>query len=524
MILLLVALPVIMPVMELLQTPAAWHIWSEGNRLADLALQTITIALTSSLLAVITGFITAVLLVRTQLKWRRGWSILIALALVVPLPMLLSGWYLVLQTLGAPLAALWPIETRWAGTVLLHALFGLPWVIVILSLGLAWVEPALEEEMLLYAPMRRVLMHVVLPRCWPFIGMALLVASWPTWHEISVTDYFKISTLAEEVYLQLTAGGMDETSRALAAIFPWCIVMVLITMAWMHRWQQIIPHQWPSLSRQQRLPLLGWQIAAQVWMLLILVLLLGVPLWGLVQRVGMVYSDTPHWSWIAGWNRLWHILTVQHALVSHSLAVALGTGLLTTLSAMLLLWLTRSSMIFHRGVWWLMAILWAMPGPLLGLGLLSLIQLLIQLPGGSWLSPWLYSAPSPVPNIWVCTLRFLPLAWLALWPIARQIPQYLEEAAWLEGASPWQRFQLHFWPRLWKPGLAIMLGTALLALGEISASKLVTTPGYLPLSHHVFQQLHAGADTEVAALSLVLLMPGFAVLAGLLLLWKSPGR
>ena len=170
-----------------------------------------------------------------------------------------------------------------------------------------------------------------------------------------------------------------------------------------------------------------------------------------------------------------------------------------------------------------MAILWSMPGPLLGLGLLSLIQLLIQWPGGGWLSPWLYSAPSPVPNIWVCTLRFLPLAWLALWPIARQMPQYLEEAAWLEGASPWQRFQLHYWPRLWKPGLAIMLGIALLALGEISASKLVTTPGYLPLSHHVFQQLHAGADTEVAALSLVLLMPGLLSVAGLLL-WKLPRR
>ena len=45
----------------------------------------------------------------------------------------------------------------------------------------------------------------------------------------------------------------------------------------------------------------------------------------------------------------------------------------------------------------------------------------------------------------------------------------------------------------------------MLTLGELSASKIVTTPGFTPLSHHVFQQMHASADAELAALVLVLL-------------------
>jgi ABC-type spermidine/putrescine transport system permease subunit II len=55
--------------------------------------------------------------------------------------------------------------------------------------------------------------------------------------------------------------------------------------------------------------------------------------------------------------------------------------------------------------------------------------------------------------------------------------------------------------------LGVTLAIGVLSLGEISASKLVTTPGYTTLSHHIFQQLHSGLDTEVAALALSLMLP-----------------
>jgi ABC-type Fe3+ transport system permease subunit len=130
-----------------------------------------------------------------------------------------------------------------------------------------------------------------------------------------------------------------------------------------------------------------------------------------------------------------------------------------------------------------------------------------------------------VPNIWIACLRFFPLVWLVLWPMAMLLPKRLEEASWLEGATPWERFCLHYWPVLWKPGLVLMLGVTLLTLGEISASKLVTTPGFLPLSHHLFQVIHAGADTEVAAISLTLLLPALTCAVGCLVVslirsWK----
>ena len=182
-----------------------------------------------------------------------------------------------------------------------------------------------------------------------------------------------------------------------------------------------------------------------------------------------------------------------------------ATGVAAAGIAVLLTWLMRHQVRWERGVWGLAAVLWAMPGPLLGLALLTFLQWLFLLPGGDWLKPLFWSRPSPLPNVWVCLLRFGPIALAVLWPLARQVPRELEEAAALDGAHPWQRFRLVVLPALWQPALWAALVVATLTLGEISASKLVTTPGYTPLAHHVFQQMHAGADTDLAALCLVLL-------------------
>lgn len=500
--------PLLMLLLELLQAPSAWTVWREWDRLLELLGNTLTIAAGSSLLAIVIGGITAILITRTSLAGRVLWALLHSVSLFIPLPMLMSGWYLIAQEFGAPLPALWPLEARWLGTMLMHGLMGVPWVVLLLSLGLLSVPPELEEEMLLYAAFPQVLRRIILPRCWPFVMMSILLVSWPTWHEITVTDFFKVRTIAEEVYLQLNDGSVEEGPRALAAAFPWCLLMVLLAAWAMRYWRQHCPPSWPSHAQQRRYTL-GWmQFPAQLWMLLILTLLVVIPLAGIVHRAGMDYQAGGIWSLPLAATRVWQVITRQSTILNQSLSLSLITGLLASGSALLLVWLARGSRWLESLFWWLAALLWSIPGPLLGLGLLTFIQLLIYLPG---LSSWLYSEPSPVPNIWSAWLRFLPLAWLALWPLARLIPTLSEEAAWLEGATPWQRFWLLYWPRLWKPAAGIALAVALLTLGEISASKLVTTPGFLPLSHHLFQQLHAGADTEVAALSIVLCLPALLV-------------
>lgn len=516
--------PVFFPFLELLQYPDSWKVWAEWDRMGPLLANTLIIALGSSSLAVVLGGITAFLLVRTKLSAQWFWGVLLSAGLFIPLPMLMSGWYLIAQNAGASMPALWTFEARMAGTIFIHGLLGLPWAVLVISLGLLWIEPELEEEMVLCAPYSRVFHRILWSRCMPFVGMAMLLVCWPTWHEITVTDFFKVRTIAEEVYLQLNDGSAEEGPHAVAAALPLCVLMMLAMGSMMRWWRDRCPPRWPSNSRQRRFALGHWQLPAQAWMLLMICLLLFIPCYGLVVRSGMDYSGEhgATWTLASTLHRIALVITSQWSILLHSLVMSSAAGILTSGSAVLLVWLARNSRWLENLFWWIASLLWSLPGPILGLGLLSVILALIHAPCGSFWSDWLYSEPSPLPNIWAAWLRFLPLAWLALWPFARIIPQEWDESAWLDGVTPWQRLSKLYWPQLWRPVFGIAIGIMLLTMGEISASKLVTTPGYLPLSHHLFQQIHAGADTEVAALSLTLLLPVVCTMlgTGLFLAWK----
>src|SRR4029079_7277481 len=194
----------------------------------------------------------------------------------------------------------------------------------------------------------------------------------------------------------------------------------------------------------------------------------------------------PGWSLLTLIDRIGTTAVTNHKMLIQSLVVAIATGLLTAVTVMGLIWITRRSPQAEGFVWSMAAVLWSIPGPVLGLGLLIVIQTLIDLPGGSWLSPWIYSEPSPVPYIWAAWLRLLPLAWAAAWPIARLIPPAWEELAILDGAGPGKLLRVVYWPSLARPLLWLGLAVAVLSLGEISASKLIVIPGYTPLAHHIF--------------------------------------
>lgn len=513
---LFILLPICLPIIELLMAPVAWKVWLEWDRIAELVSNTLVVAAGSCLLAIPPGIVTAIVIARTNLAGRSVWILLLGIGLFIPLPMLVSGWYLVAQSFGAAMPALWPFETRLLGAMIVHGLMGLPWAVLVIALGLLWIEPELEEEMLLYSSFTTVFRRIILPRCWPFLGMAVLLVSWPTWHEIIVTDFFKVRTIAEEVYLQLNDGSQEEAPRAVAAVLPWCLLMMIATYFILRVWQRQCPASWPSNTRQRSYPLGRWQFVAQCWMLLVVGLLVLLPCIGLVFRAGSNYTGEAGraWSFNLLNSRVGNVIIYQSGMLMQSLSVSAITGMITAFFVLILVWLARNSRRLETLFWWSAAMLWSMPGPLIGLGLLSLIQLLLHSTGSFYWAKWLYREPSPVPNIWSGSLRFLPLAWLALWPIARMLPKAWDELAWLDGASPWRRFRVLVFPRLIMPTWCIALGVALLALGEISASKLVTTPGYLPLSHHLFQQLHAGADSEVAALSLTLMLPALISAAG----------
>jgi ABC-type Fe3+ transport system permease subunit len=240
--------------------------------------------------------------------------------------------------------------------------------------------------------------------------------------------------------------------------------------------------------------------------------LAGVPLGSLVWKLG-VAGRPPEWSVGQAATRCLVAWRLHGRLVGTSLALALGSGLLTSAVALLICWLALDRPWFRGALFAVLAAVWALPGLLVGLGLK---ELFVTLAAFEPLDALLYHGPSYVPVVLGYLVRFLPCAVAALWPVARLVPAELRDAARIEGARPRQEFLRVFVPLLRRPALAVGMLVAALALGELPVNRLVETPGAFTFVRELGDRMHYGPTADVAALCLVMLAMvfGLAVTAG----------
>jgi iron(III) transport system permease protein len=531
-----VALPAAMPFVALATQAEGWQAWAESSRLLGLAGNTATLVLGTLALALPLGIVAAVLLYRTDLPLRRFLRSLTVLTLFIPLPLFASAWQAALGAGGWLPAAIWkappvaawspdhavPVAARspdhaaisgiawkpWAhglnAAIWVHAVACLPWVIVLVGQGLCWVERELEEDALLVAPPWQVLWRVTLPRCRAAIfaaglWVALLAAS-----EIAVTDVMQVRTFAEEVYTQLVSGDRIALAHAVAVSVPAVLLTWLLLMGATRRWEQTLPPL-DALGRPPQLFRLGRARSLCLALALTAVaLLLGVPLLSLIWKTGLA-GNPQAWSARVAGEHLATVFRLRGWMVAESCFFAALSGVLAAGLALLVSWLALGSRWFHEGVLALMAVVWALSAPLVGLGLKQTIALLIDWIPAYPLAVALYYGPSPLPALWAQTLRFFPCAVAMLWPLIRLLPPELHEAAQVDGARPRQELWYLIVPLTAAVCFRAGLAVAILSLGELGAGKLVATPGSQTFAHEVFTQMHYGVTNDLAALCLVLL-------------------
>src|SRR5438067_7357590 len=107
------------------------------------------------------GTLLAVLITRYDLPGRRLAAVSIGMLLFLPLYVQLSGWDAALGKLGwhtlAHGSMAQPILAGMRGAIFIHAMAAVPWVALLVGIGLLQVDPAQEEAALLVAPPRVVL-------------------------------------------------------------------------------------------------------------------------------------------------------------------------------------------------------------------------------------------------------------------------------------------------------------------------------------------------------------------------------
>lgn len=520
LLLLVAGAPLLWPMADFLQLGTAG--WSAGDwtRVAFLYRETLLLVGGVLALALPAGIALALLIFRIDLPGRRVLVAVCGLMLFVSPSIQVSAWQSLLGADGLLAALGWGASPGrpWAAGMLpaiwVHALTALPWVTLLVGLALSRVERELEEAALLCGPPWWVIWTVTLPRCRGAIVLAAIWTALQTAGDIAVTDMLQVATIAEEVHTQFTLGSATAVARSVTAAMP-LVAAAWLGLCWfLPRVDAVTPPLAGRLLTSQALPVgpaARWLGVLIAWGM---VLLLAAPLASLVWKLGKS-GYPPSWLAADAWRFLSSEARLYGGVTVGNVLVATATGVLVASVAWIACWLAVDSPAFRRLLFALAALSWALPGPIVGLGLKATIDALLDwLPGG-FLEQALYRAPSGVPLVWAWSVRSFPLAVALLWPVVRLVPREPLEALRLESGNRWREFWIGIVPET-RRGFAIAVAAVTaFALTEVAASTRVDTPGWESFSKLLFDRMHYGVENNVAALAILMLMMVTAAAAGL---------
>lgn len=474
----------------------------------------------SALLALPCGTLLALLLARYEVVGRRAAVACLGLLLLLPLYVQLAGWDACFGKVGWFSLAFGSLATPWLdgmrGAVFVHGLAAIPWVALLVGIGLMQVDPAQEEAALLVAPPSVVLCRVTLPHAWPFVVAAAIAVVVSTTAEMTVTNIYLMNpgqrTMTEQFYMTfaLSADAGEATMAVLPGIIGLTAVVALALWSVTRLTQTNrlrISHSrvWAHASGTR------WLCTCLVWCLL--AILLAIPIASLSSKAGFQVVNTEagrmrSWSAAKCLAEVWQAPVRFHGEFTWTLLVATAAATLATAVGTALGW-------FARGGGWRrwpaigsIALGVAIPGPLVGVLLIVLFNhdLPPRLPiFGSDPKSWLLMLydQTPLAPILAQAIRALPWTTLIAWYSFRSISPSVLEAAVLDGSSPWQVFSRIAVPLRRGPLFAAWLIAFAVAAGDLAWAHLVTPPGMDLIQRRVFGLLHSGVEEQVAAIALV---------------------
>jgi iron(III) transport system permease protein len=475
------------------------------------------------------GTLLAVLLTRFDLPGRRVAAACLGVLLFLPLYVQLAGWDAALGKLGwyslASGSMAHPLLVGMRGAICIHALAAIPWVALLVGIGLTQIDPAQEEAALLVVPPRIVLWRITLPQTLPFILAAAIWVVVSTTSEMTVTNIYLINsserTYTEQFYMTFALSA--DAERATIAVLPGVtgLMVVIVATLWMVVKlcsRRIIPDTTRSLDFNAGI----WRplLTAGPW--LIILALLGVPVASLLSKAGFVVlhrgeTRIPSWSAAAALHEVIVVPWRFAAEFRGTLLVAAGAATLALLAAIVLAWPARRGSWPATGAIVLSVLGLTIPGPLVGAVLIQLfnhdIPPAIHLPDGA-LKSWLLMLydETPLAPILAQAIRALPLATLLLWHSFATLSDDVLAAASLDGLSPWRVFEKIAIPQRWRAVLAAWIAAFAVAAGDLAWAHLVTPPGLDLLQRRVFGLVHSGVEEQVAAIAFVNIF-AYAVLA-----------
>ena len=482
------------------------------TRTRPLVINTILLAGGAGLLSMPFGILVALYIERTELRGRRFTATLATLMLFFPAYLQIAGWEAGFGLQGWFCRWMFPSEpiavlAGWPGALWTQTLLNLPWIILIVRLGLLTSPSQIEAQASLDAPARTVIVCVTLPAVrWAILAAWLWVFVLAA-ADITVTDVYQIRTFAEELYTGFAIG--DDLSTAPIRNLPGSLLVAGIALSALIACREFTQrlHSVGETAGWRIRPRPGWTRSIIALTILASMLLwLGVPIVNLLFQAGLEVTAIGE-ARVRGWSAAKAFRMVASAPIrfkdefAWSLALAQVTSVSVAFVAIALAWQgravepLRSKLATVLG-WTLTIFGLAAPGPIVALTLSKWVNQ----PSMSTFSyvfdrtlflPWLALA-----------IRTFPFAFLiAHWAVHRVNTRLLEIAD-VHGAGRWQRFRFVIWPQLGQSIGWLWVLVIASCVADLSATVLAVPPGVTTVAIRIFNLVHYGVSDQLAGLCL----------------------
>jgi iron(III) transport system permease protein len=490
---------------------------SSEQRVQNLALNSVLLAAGTCAIALPIATALAVAITRTAVFGRSTVVLLLFTLLFLPLYVQLAGWDALAGKNGWQTLAFGavdrPLLSGMTAAIWIHAMAAIPWAVLIIGIGLLLVEPELEEAALLDTSPLGVLLTVTLPQTLPFLFVAAVWVGVSTTTEMTVTNIYLVSTYTEELYMSLALS--PSLGEAALEVAPGIMAVVLLVLATLLLITWLLSGgQSASLRRQVVLPT-GWlQVGISLAVWLVVLALVGVPLFSLVYKAGVqiqLVDGVAIHSWdgqkFAGVIAL--VLGRFQSEFWWTVVIAASTATATLLLANVLGWLARWGgwRAIPAGVVTALAI--AVPGPLVAIAIIGILN-----QRGSF-AIWVYDRTIVGPLL-AQMVHASPLALLIVWQAFRSISDETLAAASLDGAGRWTTLAAVAIPQRKAALAAAWLAAFAVSAGDLGYSLLVLPPGMNTIQREIFGLVHSGVEEQVAGVCLVQVL-AYLVIAGFLL-------
>jgi iron(III) transport system permease protein len=464
---------------------------------------TLLFGLASSCIALPLGWGLAFLLYRSDVAGRRVVRSLFLGMLFVPIHVQVAAWDAG-WGLNGWISQRWRTDLAilqgWTGAVWVHAVTSVPWVLLILAIGMRRIPGRFEEEALLYGHPGQVLRRVTIPMSaaaifagviWVFIGAA---------NEISVTDVYQIPTYAEQIYTGFALG--DNLTEVQNRVLPGSLMILAVMGTALFLGRRVSPAGFAAPPAERFVfPLGRWRWMLSLLLMGLVVLLIVMPLASLCWKAGVVVSPTATGltrSWSLG--RLVSVVVTSPVRFAEELAWSIALGQASSLMAVGLAFaiaLARG----NRPVRWV-GIAFALVGISVPAPVLAIVASHLVSHSGSSILTYLYDRT--IFLAWmVLWIRSFPLAYVLAHAVVGTIDRRLHEAAAVDGAAWLQRVRTIDLPQLTSP----IIGTWVICLAwgmtELSGTILALPPGITTLSIRIFNLVHYGVDDQLAGICLI---------------------